>query len=66
MIKMNEKVLEMTRKELAELIVEDQIKRGVIKEENRDFQINARLKGCGSLKAMSKRDLLNGALALVK
>lgn len=38
----------------------------MIKEENKDFQINARLKGCGSLKAMSKRDLLNGALALVK
>lgn len=35
----------ITRKEMVTRIIEDQIKRGVIKEEDKDFQINARLKG---------------------
>lgn len=48
----------MTRKELAEAIVDDQIKRGIVKKESRELQINARLKGIGSAKPMSKQDLL--------
>lgn len=35
----------MTRRELAEIIVNDQIKRGIVKEENKKMQIKARLTG---------------------
>ena len=35
----------MTRKELAEIIVNDQIKRGIVKPENKNLQITARLSG---------------------
>ena len=56
---------EMTRKELAEVIVNDQIKRGVVKPEKKDFQIKARLKGCGYLKAQSWMDLYESALAMI-
>lgn len=35
----------MTRKELAEVIVNDQIKRGIVKAENKEIQIKARLTG---------------------
>lgn len=50
---------EMTRRELAEVIVDDQIRRGVVKEERREFQIKARLKGIGQAKPMSWIDLYN-------
>lgn len=46
----------MTRKELISACVDDQIKRGIVKKENRTKQINVRLKGSGYLKAMSKAD----------
>lgn len=36
---------EMTRKELAEVIINDQIKRGIIKKESKEMQIKARLTG---------------------
>ena len=51
----------MTRRELAEVIINDQIKRGIIKEENKEMQINARLKGCGMVKAMGWMDLYETA-----
>ena len=51
----------MTRKQLAEYIVDNQIERGVVKPENRDLQVNGRLKGVGASKAMSKQELLKGA-----
>lgn len=51
------KLEEMTRRELAEIIVDDQIKRGIVNEENRDLQIKARLYGIGSLKPMTKNEL---------
>lgn len=57
------KLEEMTRRELAEIIVDDQIKRGVVNEENRDLQIKARLYGIGSLKPMSKKDLYKAVKA---
>lgn len=34
----------MTRRQMIEAIVSDQIKRGVVKAENKSFQIRARLK----------------------
>lgn len=43
----------MTRKQYIEAIVNDQIKRGIVKPEDKQMQVNARLKGCGALKAMS-------------
>lgn len=55
----------MTRKELAEVIVNNQIKRGIVKKENKDIQIKARLNGFGALKAMSKSELYKGAKALL-
>lgn len=36
---------DMTRKEMIEACVDDQIKRGIVKAENREMQINSRLKG---------------------
>lgn len=56
----------MTKRQLAETIVDDQIKRGVIKQENRDFQINSRLKGLGALKPMSKNELIKGTESVLK
>ena len=52
------KLEDMTRKELAEIIVNDQIKRGIVKPEKKEFQIQARL--TGSLK-MSWLDLYEAA-----
>ena len=43
----------MTRKEMISACVDDQIKRGIIKAENREMQIKARLKGFSCCKAMS-------------
>lgn len=36
---------DMTRKELAEVIVNNQIERGIVKAENKERQIKARLTG---------------------
>lgn len=46
----------MTRKEMITACVDDQIKRGIVKAENRTLQIKARLNGLGACKAMSKAD----------
>lgn len=46
----------MTRKEMITACVNDQIKRGVIKADNRAMQIKSRLNGLGCCKAMSKTD----------
>lgn len=46
----------MTRKQMIEACVDDQIKRGVVKAENRAMQIRARLRGAGIVKAMSKAE----------
>jgi len=43
----------MTRKEMIAACVDDQIKRGIIREETRALQIRARLKGYAGVKAMS-------------
>lgn len=51
----------MTRKELAEIIVNNQIERGLVKLENKEKQIKARLKGCGMIKAMGWMDLYETA-----
>ena len=48
----------MSRQQLVTLLVEDQIKRGVVKPENKEMQIKARLSG--SMK-MSKTKLLEYA-----
>lgn len=56
---------DMTRKELAEVIVNNQIKRGIVKEENKELQIKSRLKGNGLIKAMSWMDLYEAAKAFV-
>ena len=55
----------MTRKELAEVIVNDQIKRGLVKSENKNLQIKIRLKGNGLIKAMSKDELYKAAKAFI-
>lgn len=46
----------MTRKEMITACVDDQIKRGVIKAENRSKQIKIRLNGSGYFKAMTVAD----------
>lgn len=56
------KLEEMTRKELAEVIVDNQIKRGIVKKENRNLQIQARLTG---VIRMSKAELYKGAKACI-
>lgn len=56
----------MTRKELAEFIVNAQIKNGLVKPENKEFQIRGRLKGCGALKPQSKEELYRGAKAFIE
>lgn len=48
----------MTRKEMITICVDDQIKRGIVKPENRTMQINARLNGRGPFKAMSKAECI--------
>ena len=52
----------MTRRELAEVIVNDQIKRGVVKPENKEKQIVARLSG---VIRMSWHELYKAAKAFV-
>lgn len=46
----------MTKKQYIAAIVDDQIKRGIIPADSRDFQIKCRLKGIGALKPMSLSD----------
>lgn len=46
----------MTRKELITACVDDQIKRGIVKKENRTRQINLRLKGQGVFGYMNKEE----------
>lgn len=46
----------MTRKELITACVEDQIARGIVKEESKELQIKARLKGMYGLQPMSKAE----------
>jgi len=53
----------MTRKELATKLVEDQIKRGIVKPENKQRQILARLSGSSS---MTKEQLLNYVQRYIK
>lgn len=47
-----------TRKEMATLLVEDQIKRGVVKAENKELQINARLSGPLKMSWMDLHDYI--------
>lgn len=47
-----------TRKEMATLLVEDQIKRGVVKPENKELQINARLSGPLKMSWMDLHDYI--------
>lgn len=44
----------MTRKEMITACVEEQIRTGFIREDNKERQIKWRLKGYGGIKAMSK------------
>lgn len=46
----------MTRKEMITKCVEDQIKRGIVKEENKERQIKVRLNGGCGLPAMGKTE----------
>lgn len=46
----------MTRLEMITKCVEDQIARGIIKEENRKRQIDLRMKGSGYCRALSKAE----------
>ena len=55
----------MTRKELANFIVTNQIERGILKEESREKVVNRMLKGIGFLKAQSKLEVLQGAKAMI-
>ena len=52
-----ERLNKLTRKELATLIVEDQFKRGVVR--NKDVVIKGYLKGLGSAKPLTKQELVN-------
>ena len=47
-----------TRKEMATLLVEDQIKRGVVKPENKELQIYARLHGQLKMSWMDLHDYI--------
>lgn len=49
----------MTRKELANFIVTNQIERGILKEESREIVVK------GFLKAQTKTELLKGAKAMI-
>lgn len=55
----------MTRRELAEVIVNNQIERGITRVETKELQIERRLKGCGVLKAQSWTDLYEAAKSMV-
>ena len=46
----------MTKKQYIAAIVDDQIKRGIIPANSREFQIKCRLKGIGMLRPMSLTD----------
>lgn len=46
----------MTKRQMIEAIINDQIERGIVKPEDKDFQIKCRLKGIGALKPMSLAD----------
>lgn len=58
----------LTRKQLAALIVDNQIVRGIVKRENRDYQINVRLNGFqfGLIKPMTKAELVQAAEAFLQ
>lgn len=47
-----------TRKEMVTLLVEDQIKRGVVKPKNKELQINARLNGPLKMSWMDLHDYI--------
>lgn len=46
-------VKEMTRKEMITACIDEQIKRGIVKAESREFQVKAHLKGMGASRPMS-------------
>lgn len=46
----------MTIRELVSACVDDQIKRGIVKPEKREFQINVRVKGGCGVSRMTKRE----------
>lgn len=46
----------MTRKEMITYCVEDQIRRGVVKAENKALQINSRLNGWNRMSVSACRD----------
>ena len=48
----------LTRKEMASMIVDDQIKRGIVKPESREKQIQARLTGQFKMSEMDLRDYI--------
>lgn len=52
----------LTRRQMAEALVDDQIKRGVIKQESREKQIQARLTGKFKMSYMELRDYYNEVL----
>lgn len=54
----NKPLEKMTKRELVEKIVDDQIKRGTIPKESRERQIEGRLKGAGAMRPQSKEELL--------
>lgn len=54
----------MTRLELANFIVCDQIRRGIINEESRAKVVTRMLKGIGGLKPQNKSELLRVAKAM--
>ena len=43
----------MTRKEMIAACIDVQISKGIVKPENRELQIKARLKGLGAVRPMS-------------
>ena len=54
----------MTRKQLASLIVTDQVVRGVVRREDYAYQVKARLYGLkGYFEPMTKAELLKAAQA---
>lgn len=55
----------MTRKEMITICVESQIEKGIVKPENKEFQIKARLKGYAGCKPMSLRECQNWYNAVI-
>lgn len=55
----------MTRKELANFIVNNQIERGIIKAERKNVVLKGYLNGLGFLKAQSKMELLKAAKSMI-